>query len=96
MGKKSTKYSAEQKAKIAFEALKGEMTYAQMTSKYGVHTQQIARWKDKLKKGMVNLFADKRNKEAKDNTALVEALYQQIGQLSVELEWLKKKFNLFS
>ena len=59
MGNKQTKYSAEQKARIAFEALKGEMTYAQMTSKYGVHTSQIARWKDKLKKGMASLFSDK-------------------------------------
>ena len=96
MGNKQKKYSAEQKARIAFEALKGDMTYAQMTSKQGVHTSQIGRWKDKLKKGMASLFSDKHDKDARDNTALIEALYQQIGQLSVELDWLRKKFDLFN
>ena len=81
MTNKQKKYSAEQKAKIAFEALKGEMTYAQMPSQYGVHTNQIGRWKNTLKRGMASLFTDKRRKETQDNTELVEGLYRQIVQL---------------
>jgi len=90
------KYSAEEKAKIALEALKGEMTQSQITSKYSVHTTQIANWKRQLKDGIVEIFKDKRHKESRsDQDELIEELYKKIGKLEVELDWLKKKSDLF-
>ena len=90
------KYSAEEKAKIALEALKGEVTQSQLTSKYSVHSTQIANWKRQLKEGIVGIFKDKRHKEAQsDQTELIEELYKKIGKLEVELDWVKKKSELF-
>lgn len=57
MAKKLKKYTARKMAKIALAALKGELTYAQIRAKYGVHSTQINRWKQKLKLGMVERYS---------------------------------------
>jgi len=94
--KEAKQYSAEEKAKIALEALKGELTIAQITSKYGVHATQISNWKKQALESMLNGFKDKRKgKEEPGEENLVKELYQQIGQLTVERDWLKKKSELF-
>ena len=90
------KYGPEEKAKIALEALKGELTYSQITSKYGPHSTQIANWKKILQEGIVNIFRDKRQRESQDQNQLIDELYKQVGQLKVELDWAKKKYALFS
>ena len=76
------------KAKVALEAVKGEKTIAQLSSEYGVHPNQISKWKKKLLQELPALFSEKRQAEAE--------LYRQIGQLKVELEWVKKKSQLLS
>ncbi len=90
------KYTSQEKVKIALEALKGELTINQITSKYGVHATQVSNWKKKLKESLSSIFSDKRSKEQKEQTELIDELYKQIGQLSVELEWLKKKCEQFN
>ena len=90
------KYSAEEKAKIALEAIKGELTQAQLSSRYGVHATQIQSWKRQLLASLPDVFSDKRDKANRDQDSLVNDLYSQIGQLTVEVNWLKKKSTLFS
>ena len=89
------KYTAEEKAKVAMEALRGQMTMNEISSKFQVHSTQIARWKALAKDGLLNAFKSPTKKDLQDNE-LVDELYRQIGQLKVELEWLKKKSAMFS
>jgi len=96
MTTKRTQYSAQEKAKISLEAIKGNLTISQITARYGVHSTQIHSWKKKLLSTMPEAFSDKRQKETRDQQQLVEDLYKQIGQLTVEVDWLKKKSDLFS
>lgn len=84
------------KARVAFEAATGQKTIAAITSEYGVHPNQIGQWKKKLLeelpwKNCQWLFSDKRLQRDKGQEELKAELYRQIGQLKVELEWLKKK-----
>lgn len=95
MAKNHKNYTAEEKAKIALEALKGQMTISEISSKYKVHSTQISNWKQRLKTGIAAIFSDtKRQKEA-DQTQLLEELYGTIGRQKIEIEWLKKKSELF-
>jgi len=84
-------HDATFKARVALEALKGEKTMAQLSSEFGVHTNQIRQWRDKLLKEVPNVFSDRRRKQEKEGEEMTSELYRQIGQLKVELEWLKKK-----
>ena len=96
MGNIKKRRDAKEKARIALEAIKGDLTAAQISSKYGVSSGQISTWKKQLLDGVANIFSGKHVKRDKDNDELVEELYKQIGQLSVERDWLKKKSDLFS
>ena len=96
MTKIRKKYGPEEKAKIALEAMKGQLTQSQITSKYGPHSTQINNWKKKLKAGIVDIFRNKKQRDERDKDQLIEELYKQIGQLKVELDWAKKKYELFS
>jgi len=84
-------YEASFKAKVAFEAAKGEKTIAQLAGEYGVHPNQIGRWKAELLEKLPDLFSDRRKRVDKDREETEAELYRQIGQLKVELDWLKKK-----
>jgi transposase-like protein len=88
------RYSAEFKARVALEALKGHKTINELASLYGVHPTQITHWKHRLQKEVPQLFSARRDKREQDQEALQAQLYQQIGQLKVELDWLKKKAGL--
>jgi transposase-like protein len=88
-------YSAQEKAKIIIEILKGELTQSQLTTKYGVHSTQMHNWKKQALNAIIAGFSDKRERQALDQGELIEELYKQIGQLKVELDWLKKKSELF-
>ena len=95
MKNETKRYSAEEKAKIALEALRGDLTIAQITSKYGIHSTQISHWKKQALESMLAGFKDKRREKDPGEGQLVSELYQQIGQLTVERDWLKKKSELF-
>jgi transposase len=95
MSKKAKTYTAQEKAKVAMEAIKGELTMAQLSSQYGVHATQINRWKREAVEAMVSGFATKPKAVDTNQTELISQLYQQIGQLTVERDWLKKKSAVF-
>ena len=82
------------KAKVALEAVKGEKTMAQIASEFGVHPNQIRQWRQHLLEMLPGLFSDRRKRVEKDREELEAELYRQIGQLKVEVEWLKKKLQL--
>lgn len=88
-------HSAAFKAKVAFEALKGTRTIAEISSQFGIHPTQIHRWKKELVEGMQDIFTNKRKKRDVDQQQLIENLYKQIGKKEVEIDWLKKKIALF-
>ena len=88
------KFDGAFKAKVALEAIKGEKTIAQIASEYGVHANQIGQWKKRLLEELPGLFSDRRKREEKEGAAETDELYRQIGQLKVELDWLKKKSQI--
>ena len=91
MGDMRKRFSTAFKAKVAVEALKGEKTIAELSSEYGVHSNQIRQWKKKLVEELPGIFSDRRKRSEKEGEELTSELYRQIGQLKVELDWLKKK-----
>jgi transposase-like protein len=90
------KYTPQDKVKIILEILKGESTMSQIISKYGAHGTQICNWKKQAVEGLVEVFSGKRVRQESSQNELVEELYKQIGQMKVELDWLKKKSDLFN
>ena len=88
-------HDAAFKAKVALEALKGDRTMAELSSEYGVHPNQIRQWRQKLVDELPGVFSDRRQKKAKEGEEVTAELYRQIGQLKVEMDWLKKNPNSF-
>jgi putative transposase len=88
-------YDPKFKAKVAFEAAKEEKTIVQLSSEYGVHPNQIGLWKKKLLKDLPLVFQNK-SKTAYDFEEKESELYRQIGQLKVEIDWLKKKSQMLT
>lgn len=84
-------YDAAFKAKVALEAAKGEKTISQIASDFGVHPNQIRQWRTHLLAVLPDVFSQRRPQQEKSHDDLVAELYRQIGQLKVELDWLKKK-----
>jgi transposase-like protein len=85
------KYNAEFKAKVAMEALLEQRTLAGLASVCGVHPTQTARWKKELQERASEIFSKNASKDAKAAEVKEAELYRQIGQLKVEVDWLKKK-----
>jgi transposase-like protein len=83
------RYSADLKAKVAMEAIRGQKTANELASEYGVHPTQIAQWKKQVLEEMPHIFSRQGRREQTEE-GLIAALYQEIGQLKVELDWLKK------
>lgn len=94
MSAQRKQYSAEFKARVALEALKGHKTMNELVGMYGIHPSVIAKWKNYLQSELSQVFSNRREKREQDHEALQAQLYQQIGQLKVELDWLKKKSGL--
>lgn len=94
MGTFRKRYDAAFKAKVALEAIKNERTIAEIASEYGVHPNQIAKWKRQVLEELPKVFSGKRDKDERGGQELIEQLYQQIGQLKVELDWVKKKAGI--
>ncbi len=91
-----SKYPPAFKAKVALEAIKEDKTSAELSSQYQVHPGQIRNWKATLKQEATNLFNGNRKKRKDNREELIQELYRQIGQLKVELDWVKKKSGLIS
>jgi len=94
MENKRRKFNASFKAKVALAAVKGERTMAELASEFEVHANQITKWKRQLLDGLPGVFSDGHREDLRQQQALTDRLYQQIGQLKVELDWLKKKSGL--
>ena len=94
MTKQRNHYSADFKAKVAIAAIKGQQTVNEIASIYGVHPNQVMQWKKQLLDAVPDVFSVRRARAAQDAEEVKAQLYQQIGQLKVELDWLKKKAGL--
>ena len=84
-------YSAELKANVALEAIRGQKTINQIASEYDVHPNQVGTWKKQALESLPEVFSGGKARSKEDEQAKVDALYQQIGQLQVELAFLKKR-----
>ena len=85
------RYSADVKTKVALEAIKGQKTTNEIAAEYGVHPTQIAQWKKQALDSLPEVFSTRASDRAKSEEALIASLYQQIGQLKVQVDWLEKK-----
>ena len=86
--------SSAQKAKVALEAVKGSKTVNEIAQEYSVHPTQVGLWKKALLENASQLFDVKRGPKVIDPQSNPERLYAKIGQLNMELEWLKKKSGI--
>jgi len=91
MARKRRSFSGAFKAKVALAACRGEKTTAQLAAEFGVHAGQVTAWKKQLLEGVAGLFEDGRTRRADETATQEEELYEQIGRLKMEVEWLKKK-----
>ena len=87
---KRKRYSAEFKAKVAMEALRGELTASQLATKHGVHQTMIGDWKRQAMEGLVTVFCGKAASKEGIREKEVEKLHAKIGQLVVERDFLAK------
>ena len=94
MKRQRKQYSADLKAKIAIEAVKGQRTIQEIASHYSVHPSQVTQWKKQLLESAGDIFSGGRDHAAEADEQMKAELYQQVGKLQVELDWLKKKSGL--
>ncbi len=76
---------------MALAAIRGDKTTAQLASEFSVHTSQVTAWKKQLLEQATDLFEDGRRARPDERAANEQQLYEQIGRLKMEVEWLKKK-----
>jgi transposase-like protein len=87
---KEKRHSAQFKFQVALEAAKGTKTLNELASQYELHPSQISEWKSQLLKEGASVFNTATTRQQKEQEALQADLYEQIGRLKMELEWLKK------
>jgi transposase-like protein len=90
MAERRRKLTAEFKAKVALEAMRGVRSVNELASRYGVHPAQIHAWRKQATLGLPEVFTDRRGSAGKADEVLKARLYEQIGKFQMELEWLKK------
>lgn len=94
---KKRKYSNKQKAQIVQEILKEEKSVSQISSEYGIHTSQLYKWREQVVSNMADLFGDQGKTEKAIKAryeAQIDELYAEIGKLTTQLSWLKKKSGI--
>jgi len=91
MAKKRRRFTAAFKARVVRAALREDKTLAVLASQFGVHANQITDWKRQVVEAMPDVFGRRKAAEAKASEQHEARLYEQVGKLQVELEWLKKK-----
>lgn len=89
------KFSAEFKTKVVLEALSERLTLTELAQKHEIHPNQITQWKREFLEKAPDVFSkgDKAQKDQQDHQQEAEQLYKTIGQLKVEVDWLKKKLQ---
>jgi transposase len=90
---KRKRYSADFKAKVALEALKGDLTLSQLAAKHGVHQTMIAAWRKQAIEGLAGVFSGKAEAAEGARDGEMEKLHAKIGQLVVERDFLAKAFG---
>jgi transposase len=90
---KRKRYAAEFKAKVALEALRGDLTTAQLAAKHGVHQTMISEWKRQAVAGLASVFSGKADAQEGLREGELEKLHAKIGQLLVERDFLAKAFG---
>lgn len=90
MSKKKKSYTAEFKARVALDCIRGDLTINEISTKYGIHSSQINRWKQQALESMRSGFVGKQERSAKSEQELANQLYQEIGKLKCENDFLKK------
>ena len=88
------RYDGTFKARVALEAIRGERTVSEIAAAYGVHPNQISKWKKQALDELPKIFSGRYEKTEAQGKELTDQLYQQIGRLKVALDWLKKKAGL--
>ena len=96
MKQQRKKHSGAFKAKVALEAVKAERTLNELAGHFEIHPTQVVQWKQRLVAGASDLFTGGIDRAAAQEAQLRDRLYQEIGQMKVELDWLKKKHELFA
>ena len=96
MAKQRRRHSAEFKFKVALEAAKGQKTINEIASAESLHPNQVSTWKQALLEAGDSLFRQPTRNQQREQETLQAELYEQIGRLKMELEWLKKKVTGFS
>ena len=96
MKKTRRKFSTAFKVKVAIEAIKERETLAELAKRFELHPNQISQWKRQLLEGGADVFNQNGSKEQREQQAVQTELYEQIGRLKMELEWVKKKSARFS
>ena len=82
------------KLRAALEAYKGEKTMAEIGAKYGVHPNMVTRWKHELLENGVSIFDSKKDHQAAEAQEKIDDLHKNIGELTMERDWLKKKLQI--
>jgi len=91
MIQKRRRLPAEFKARVVRAALREDKTLAQLASEFDVHPNQITEWKRQALDALPEVFSKKREHQQQDQQALVDRLYRHIGELQVDVHWMKKK-----
>lgn len=94
MSKQRRRHSAAFKFKVALEGASGQKTINEIASEFTLHPNLVSQWKHALLADGENLFRQPNSHAARESEALQAELYEQIGRLKMELEWLKKKVAL--